>query len=152
MAERLQSPKRATEVRDLTLEDLKHVTGGGVSQSAGDIVVAVANTGSSVDRRDFHDLLGETGCGEMRLIYRLAYAFRRCTGRQPSEREAAVLLGFLGKQMEKFSAANAKPWDLAANDPANPPKLANGVTPAQAAAWTAVARMLLNLDETITKE
>jgi hypothetical protein len=83
---------------------------------------------------------------------RLAYAFRRCTGRQPSEKESAVMLAFLGKQVEKFTAANAKPWDLAANDPANPPKLADGITPAQAAAWTAVARMLLNLDETITKE
>ncbi len=83
---------------------------------------------------------------------RIAYAFRRCTGRQPSNRESALLLAFLGKQVEKFSAANAKPWDLAANDPANPPKLASGVTPAQAAAWTAVARMLLNLDETISKE
>lgn len=30
-----------------------------------------------LDRRDFHDLLGEAGCGEVRLIYRLAYAFRK---------------------------------------------------------------------------
>ncbi len=30
-----------------------------------------------LDRRDFHDLLGEKGCGEVRLIYRLAYAFRK---------------------------------------------------------------------------
>ena len=29
------------------------------------------------DRRDFHDLLGETGCGEVRLIFRLAYSFRK---------------------------------------------------------------------------
>ena len=33
-----------------------------------------------------------------------------------------------------------------------PPTLPTGVTPAQLAAWTAVARVLLNLDETITKE
>ncbi len=30
-----------------------------------------------LDRRDFLDLLGKTGCGEVRLIYRLAYAFRK---------------------------------------------------------------------------
>lgn len=30
-----------------------------------------------LDRRDFHGLRGERGCGEARLIYRLAYAFNR---------------------------------------------------------------------------
>jgi len=30
-----------------------------------------------LDRRDFHDLLGEKGCGEVRLVYRLAYAFKK---------------------------------------------------------------------------
>ena len=32
------------------------------------------------------------------------------------------------------------------------PQLPAGATPPQLAAWTAVARVLLNLDETITKE
>jgi hypothetical protein len=41
---------------------------------------------------------------------------------------------------------------LAADDPAHPPSLPEGVTAAQAAAWTAVCRVILNLDETITKE
>jgi hypothetical protein len=83
---------------------------------------------------------------------RLSYAFRRCTGRKPTAAEAAVLQSFLSKQTAKFTAPEAKPWDLAANDPAKPPALPVGVTPPQAAAWTALARMLLNLDETITKE
>lgn len=30
-----------------------------------------------LDRRDFHAAEGEDGCGEVRLIYRLAYAFRK---------------------------------------------------------------------------
>ncbi len=30
-----------------------------------------------LDRRDFHDLRGEAGCGEMRLIFRLAYGFKK---------------------------------------------------------------------------
>jgi hypothetical protein len=83
---------------------------------------------------------------------RLVYAFRCCTARMPSERELGVLLSFLDRQTTRFAAPGAKPWELAADNPANPPKLPAGVTPAQAAAWTAVARLLLNLDETITKE
>jgi mono/diheme cytochrome c family protein len=83
---------------------------------------------------------------------RAVYAFRRCTGRKPNDKELDVLLGFLSRQTEKFSGPDARPWDLAANDPAKPPKLPKDVTPAQAAAWTALSRLLLNLDETITKE
>jgi hypothetical protein len=83
---------------------------------------------------------------------RTVYVFRRCTGRKPTEREQEVLLGFLSRQSEKFTAPEAKPWDLAADDPAHPPKLPDGVSAAQAAAWTALSRLLLNLDETITKE
>jgi hypothetical protein len=83
---------------------------------------------------------------------RAVYAFRRCTARKPATKELDVLLAFLAKQTEKFSAADAKPWDLAANDPAHPPTLPKGMTPAQAAAWTALSRLLLNLDETITKD
>jgi hypothetical protein len=83
---------------------------------------------------------------------RLVHAFRLCTSRKPTPREQEVLAAFLSRQVERFSAAGARPWDLAATDPSRPPKLPEGVTPAQAAAWTAVARLLLNLDETITKE
>jgi hypothetical protein len=83
---------------------------------------------------------------------RLTFAFRRCVARSPSEKEAAVLLDMLEKETRKFSAADAKPWELAADDPFIPPQLPPGIVPAQAAAWTAVARVLLNLDETITKE
>jgi hypothetical protein len=83
---------------------------------------------------------------------RLTYAFRRCTTRAPDEQESTALLALLAKQTERFSQPDAKPWDLAANDPADPPNLPDGVTPAQAAAWTAVSRVILNLDETITKE
>jgi hypothetical protein len=83
---------------------------------------------------------------------RLRYAFRRCVSRPPSEAESAVLLGLLDKETKRFSADGSKPWELAANDASKPPELPAGITPAQAAAWTAVARVLLNLDETITRE
>jgi hypothetical protein len=83
---------------------------------------------------------------------RLDYAFRRCVGRSPSAAEATELSALLDKQIKRFSVANAKPWDVAADDPAHPPELPASATPVHAAAWTAVARVLLNLDETITKE
>ena len=62
----------------------------------------------------------------------------------------AALLAEQAELQEKIDAANA--WELAANDPANPPQLPAGVTPAQLAGWTTVSRVLLNLDEAITKE
>jgi hypothetical protein len=83
---------------------------------------------------------------------RVVFAFRRCLSRSPTAEEKAELLTLLAKQQAHFAGPAAKPWDLAANDPAHPPTLPKDVTPAQAAAWTVVSRVLLNLDETITKE
>jgi len=83
---------------------------------------------------------------------RIVYAFRRCVARAPTAEEKAELLKLLSKQRQRFARPDAKPWDLAANDPAHPPRLPKNATPAQAAAWTVVSRVLLNLDETITKE
>jgi Protein of unknown function (DUF1553)/Protein of unknown function (DUF1549)/Planctomycete cytochrome C len=89
---------------------------------------------------------GKTDCD------RLVYAFRRCMARAPTEPEISIVLDLLRRQTERFEKPQADPWALAANDPAKPPQLPMGVTPAQLAAWTAVSRVLLNLDETITKE
>ena len=83
---------------------------------------------------------------------RLDYAFRRCLSRKPTEAEAATLLDLLHRQVQRFEKPGADPWSLAADDPKKPPQLPMDATPAQLAAWTAVTRVLLNLDETITKE
>jgi len=83
---------------------------------------------------------------------RLAFAYERCTSRAPSAEEQSILTTFLKKELDRFSAKDARPWDLAADDPKHPPSLSNNTTPAQLAAWTAVSRVLLNLDETIVKE
>ncbi len=83
---------------------------------------------------------------------RLIYAVRRTLGRPPLEREATILLDLLKREIRRFGQPGAKPWDLAANDPARTPQLPPGVTPDELAGWTAVARVLLNLDETMTKE
>jgi hypothetical protein len=83
---------------------------------------------------------------------RLVYAFRVCVARRPTGEELAELRALLTKEHEHFTRPGAKPWELAAADPVRPPKLPAGATPAQMAAWTVVSRVLLNLDETITKE
>jgi hypothetical protein len=83
---------------------------------------------------------------------RLEYAFRRVMARKPSTQEAAELLGLMKRQQGRFLAGELNPWNLATNDPDKPFVLPRGVTMEQLAAWTAVARVLLNLDEAITKE
>jgi hypothetical protein len=77
---------------------------------------------------------------------RLAFAFQRCVARKPSAQESEVLLGLLRRQLERFAQEGVKAVELA--KPEERPTLA----PAQLAAWTVVSRVLLNLDETITKE
>jgi len=69
---------------------------------------------------------------------RMEAAFRLCTGRRPTVAEAGRLEKLYAKLLAKYQA-----------DPAEAKKLAP--TPADAA-WTMVANVLLNLDETLTKE
>ena len=83
---------------------------------------------------------------------RLKWAFRRCVSRPPTEQETRILLDLLAREQARFTQPGVDPWQLAANDPAKPPMLPEGKTPAQLAAWTVVSRVLLNLDETVTKE
>ena len=83
---------------------------------------------------------------------RLNYAFRRCLSRLPDAEESAALFVLLGKELARLRAPDAKPFELAINDPNHSPRLLQGITATQLAAWTSVARVLLNLDEAISKE
>jgi mono/diheme cytochrome c family protein len=83
---------------------------------------------------------------------RVVYAFRRCLSRLPSESELGELLALVQKERQRFARPEAKPLELTGADPAHPPQLPEGVAAADLAAWTVVSRVLLNLDETITKE
>lgn len=83
---------------------------------------------------------------------RLVYAFRRCLSRKPTEPESTELLALLNKQRQRLAEGWLSPWDMGGYNPEQAPQLPKGTTPAQLAAWTAVSRVLLNLDETITKE
>ena len=83
---------------------------------------------------------------------RLTYAFRRCLARKPTAPESGELLNLLNKQKQRLTDGWLSALDLTGMDAAHPPALPAGATPVQLAAWTAVSRVLLNLDETITKE
>jgi hypothetical protein len=85
---------------------------------------------------------------------RLDHAFRRCVARRPTGAESTALMALLEKQSKRFSEIGRDPWDLLSPGVTerDRPTLPDGTTPAQWAAWTAVSRVLLNLDETITKE
>jgi len=76
---------------------------------------------------------------------RIAYAFRLCTSRKPTAEETDVLLALLKKQRERFTSDPASAAEVAIGDKA-------GTATAEQAAYTLVARVLLNLDETIAKE
>ena len=77
---------------------------------------------------------------------RLTLACELCLSRQPSSSELARMRGYLDEQRSRFSSDTKSASDFAPN------LLPNGVTSAEAAAWTAVSRVLMNLDEFITRE
>ena len=68
---------------------------------------------------------------------------RRCVSRGPNAQESA-LLGLLNKQRARYAAKELNAADLVGD--------AGKMDAAELASWTTVARVLLNLDETITKE
>ncbi len=72
--------------------------------------------------------------------------FRRCLTRPPDQDELNALVDFQMHERERFER------DTKAADALVQNGTDSGVSRAELAAWTAVARGLLNLDETITKE
>jgi hypothetical protein len=76
------------------------------------------------------------------LKAQLIFGFRACVARTPGEKEVERLMALYRQQLSYFKS-NSK----------EAAKLAGGQTnAAQTAAWTMVANVLLNLDETLTKE
>jgi hypothetical protein len=82
---------------------------------------------------------------------RCAYAFRLCTSREPTAREADEVMKLLKSQRQRIADGWLSPRELTTGDPAKLPEIPPGTTPTDAAAWTIVSRVLLNLDETVTK-
>ncbi|MBY0458511.1 MAG: DUF1553 domain-containing protein, partial [Gemmataceae bacterium] len=76
------------------------------------------------------------------------FAFRACLVRSPTEAEVARLAKLYESAREKFAADKSKALKLA-TEPLG--KLPLGVDEVDAAAWTVVANVLLNLDEMLMK-
>lgn len=77
---------------------------------------------------------------------RLTVAVQSTLGREPTSNELARLRQYLQQQRERFAS------DAAAAETFAPKPLPANITTAEAAAWTAVGRVLMNLDEFITRE
>ena len=80
---------------------------------------------------------------------KLIYAFRLCTSRAPDEFELNRLQKLLQQEQVRFVGKTAAAVYVAAPDLNNLPA---DVDLHQVAGWTMVARVLLNLDETITRQ
>ncbi|MBM4077140.1 MAG: DUF1553 domain-containing protein, partial [Planctomycetes bacterium] len=77
---------------------------------------------------------------------RLNLAYTLCLSREPSSQELARLKGFLEDQRIRFAADATGATTFAPNP------LPEATSPTESATWTAVSRVLMNLDEFITRE
>ena len=82
---------------------------------------------------------------------RADYAFLLCTSRKPTADERQVVLELLQSRRQRLADGWLNPREVATGDPAKLPALPKDTTPQDAAAWTLAGRVLLNLDETISK-
>ena len=83
---------------------------------------------------------------------RVTYAFRRALARPPTAEERQELLALLEKQTQRLATGALSANEILSGKKDDPKNLPAGATPAQWAAYTVVARVLLNLDETISRE
>ena len=77
---------------------------------------------------------------------RLSFGVIAAVGRDPSSNELARLRGYLQQQRDRFTNDSVAAASFA------PKSLPTGVTVPEAAAWVSVSRVLMNLDEFITRE
>ena len=81
---------------------------------------------------------------------RLTYAFRLCVSRPPDDVEQATLQSLLAKERRRIADGALNALEVATGKKDGP--LPAGLRADDLAVYTIVARVLLNLDETITKE
>ena len=79
---------------------------------------------------------------------RLGYMFRLATSRHPSERETQVLSSGFNHHLDRFRSDPKAATALLGEQPRHPAE----VSQPEAAAYTMMASLVLNLDETITRE
>jgi hypothetical protein len=83
---------------------------------------------------------------------RIAYAFRRVLSRTPATDETQDLISLLDKERKRIAEGWLDPRQIATGKNDLPADLPKGATPAELAQYTLVARVILNLDEAMTKE
>ena len=89
--------------------------------------------------------LREAGTGRDQ---RLGYMFRLATSRRPNERETQVLASGFNHHLDRFRSDPNAATALLGDRPRHPTE----VSQPEAAAYTMMASLVLNLDETITRE
>ena len=82
---------------------------------------------------------------------RTEYAFVLCMSRKPTAKEQLAIADLLREHRKRLAEGWLNPREVATGDAAKLPPLPDGVTPQDAAAWTIAARVLLNCDETLSK-
>ena len=82
---------------------------------------------------------------------RVEYAFRLCTGRTPRPAEQSELLALLQHHRQRLADGWLSISQIATGKVSQRPVVPPETTPQDAAAWTIAARVLLNLDETLSK-
>jgi hypothetical protein len=77
---------------------------------------------------------------------RLTVGMRSCIARPPTSEELAALVDLLATSRQWFAEHEAEAKEVAKE------RSPGGVAPAETAAWVATARIMLNLDEFLTRE
>jgi hypothetical protein len=83
---------------------------------------------------------------------RINFAFRRALSRPPTAEEKAELMSLLEKQQKRIAEGWVSANEIATGKSEAAKDLSQVTTPTQLAAYTVVSRVVLSLDETLTKE
>ncbi|MEZ6062717.1 MAG: PSD1 and planctomycete cytochrome C domain-containing protein [Planctomycetaceae bacterium] len=84
--------------------------------------------------------------GTGRTQERIEHLYRTCFSRSPSDSERSAVVEFYQSELQHFSADSDAARQIVGRE------LPEGISAAEAASWTAVARALINTDEFITRE
>ncbi len=82
---------------------------------------------------------------------RANYVYRLCTGRNATAAERTEILNLLATSRQRLADGWLSINEVATGNPAKKPEIPEHAKPQDAAAWTIVARVVLNLDETLNK-
>jgi hypothetical protein len=93
-------------------------------------------------------ILKDGGTGD---TSRAKYGFLLCTSRMPTDVELNSILRFIEKERKRIAEGWLSAREVATSDSTKLPNLPPETTPQDAAVWTLVSRVLLNMDETISK-